>query len=362
MGALITGWGKCIPPAVLTNDAMAKFVDTDNEWIVTRTGIRERRISHVGMVQLAAVASERALAAAGLSADAIDCIIVATASADMLVPNAASRVQLELGNLEAAALDTNTGCCGFVYALAMANGFLATGVHERILVIGAERLTTILDWTLRDSAILFGDGAGAVVVESGPDDSGVQGSFLACNPVAGESLMVRDLGMKYAHERETQPYQASFDGREVFRNAVPGMVRASHMAMQRAGVDAADIDLLVPHQANLRIIEAVGKKLPISDDKVMTNLQRYGNTSAASIPLALTEAVEQGRVEPGGLLLFAAFGAGLTSAASVIRWGERVAPLASSDAQLAACESSALDLLTPALEFQRQWHTENGAE
>lgn len=360
MGALITGWGKCVPPAVLTNDAMAEFLDTSDEWITTRTGIRERRIAHVGMVDMATVAARRALAAAGRAPQEIDCIIVATASADMLIPNAASRVQLQIGNDGAAALDTNTGCCGFVYGLAMANGFVATGVHERVLVIGAERLTTILDWTLRESAILFGDGAGAVVVEADSDgkgdEHGVLGSYLACEPQPGSALMVNDLGMRYANEQEVRPYSHNFDGREVFRHAVPGMVHAAHHALQRARVDLADVDLLVPHQANLRIIEAVGKKLPIAADKVATNLQQYGNTSAASIPLALTEALEQGRVAAGSTLLFAAFGAGLTSAASVVRWGERTEALQSSDAELPPCTQSARELLAPTLEFQRAWH------
>jgi len=356
MGAVITGWGKCVPPAVLSNTAMTEFMDTSDEWIVTRTGIRERRISHVGMVDLATVAAEHALAAAGCGAADIDCIIVATASADFLIPNAASRVQLKLGNSRAAAFDTNVGCCGFVYALAMANGLIATGVHERVLVIGAERLTPIIDWTQRDSAILFGDGAGAVVVEPGGDGEGVLGAFLACDPVPGEALMVRDLGMSAGHERAQEPYDLSFDGREVFRNAVPGMASAAELALGRAGLATDDVALVVPHQANLRIIEAVGKRLGVPTSRFATNLQRYGNTSAASIPLALTEALEEGRVEPGSALLFAAFGAGLTSAACALRWGDRVTPLGESAATLPPCEQDARALLGPALEFQQAWN------
>lgn len=356
MGAVITGWGKCVPPAVLGNDVLETFMDTSDEWITSRTGIRERRISHVGMVELSTVAAARALAAAGVAEDEFDCLILATASADLHIPNAASRVQLALGNRGAAALDTNVGCCGFAYGLAMANGLIESGVHSRVVVIGAERLTTILDWTQRDSAILFGDGAGAVVVEAGPSGEGVLGAFLACDPVPGESLMVADLGNTPAHQRSSSPYDLNFDGREVFRHAVPGMVSASHRALARSGLSIADIDLLVPHQANLRIVEAVGKKLPIDPAKVFTNLQRYGNTSAASIPLALTEALEAGRVAPGDRLLFTAFGAGLTSAAVVVKWGERTEPLATSDRELPPCGQSAMELVAPALNFQRQWH------
>lgn len=359
MGSVITGWGKCVPPAVLTNDALSEFMDTSDEWVTSRTGIRERRISHVGMVDLSTVAAARALAAAGLAEDDFDCLILATASADLHIPNAASRVQLNLNNRSAAAMDTNVGCCGFVYGLAIANGLVESGVHRRVVVVGAERLSTILDWTQRDSAILFGDGAGAVVVESGQAEEGVRGAFLACDPVPGEALMVADLGNLPVPQRSHAPYDLRFDGREVFRNAVPGMVKASRHALERAGLTTDDVDLLVPHQANLRIVEAVGKKLPMPGDKVFTNLQKYGNTSAASIPLALCEALEAGRVQAGDNLLFTAFGAGLTSAALTMRWIERTVALEESSRSLPASEQSARELLQPAFDFQRAWHDSN---
>lgn len=357
MGAVITGWGKCVPPAVLSNDELSRFMDTSDEWVVSRTGIRERRISHVGMAELSRVAASNALAAAGVADDAFDCIIVATASPDSTVPNSASRVQLALGNTTAAAMDINVGCCGFVYGLAAANGLIATGVHSRVLVIGAERLTTILDWTQRDSAILFGDGAAAVVVEAGEPDEGVLGAYLACNPVPGGSLLVGDLGTVHANERRAAPYELHFDGREVFRNAVPGMVRAAGIALERAGITLDQVDWLIPHQANLRIVEAVGKKLPMADERVYTNLQKYGNTSAASIPLALCEALEEGAIGAGQHLLFTAFGAGLTSAALVLRWGRRTTVLEGARAELAPYSGSAFALLQPVLEFQRAWHS-----
>lgn len=359
MGAMITGWGKCVPPAVLTNGDLATFLDTDDEWVSSRTGIRERRISHVGMVDLSAVAASRALAAAGVAEDDFDCLILATASADLHIPNSASRVQLALGNRSAAALDTNVGCCGFAYGLAMANGLVESGVSSRVLLIGAERLTPILDWTQRDSAILFGDGAAAVVVEAGAPGQGVIGAHLACDPEPGESLMVGDLGNAAPHQRRSTPYDLRFDGREVFRNAVPGMIRAGHAALQRAGLSLDDIDLLIPHQANLRIIEAVGKKFPIEADRVFTNLQKYGNTSSASIPLAMCEALEEGRIAAGAKLLCTAFGAGLTSAAVALSWGERTEALEHSERALPECGLSALELLQPSLDFQRRWHSEH---
>ena len=194
------------------------------------------------------------------------------------------------------------------------------------------------------------------MVEAGGEGEGVLGAFLACDPVPGESLMVRDLGMSAGHERVQEPYDLSFDGREVFRNAVPGMASAAELALSRAGLTTDDVALVVPHQANLRIIEAVGKRLGVDVRRFATNLQRYGNTSAASIPLALTEALEEGRVEPGSALLFAAFGAGLTSAACALRWGGRTEPLGASNAALPPCDQDARELLGPALDFQQQWN------
>lgn len=356
MATQITGWGKCLPPAVLSNHDLAEFMDTSDDWILPRTGIHERRVSHVGMTELAHVAAARALAAAGCDADDFDALIVATASPDLLIPNTASRVQLKLGNRQAGAFDINVGCCGFVYGLAVANGLIETGVHQRIVVIGAERLTPILDWTIRDSAILFGDGAGAVVLEATDGTAGFLGAYLACDPVPGDSLMATDLGTPPSPPNPPKPFDLHFDGREVFRHAVPGMVSASHAALSSAGINIDAISLLVPHQANMRIVEAVGRKLPISADRVVTNMYHYGNTSAASIPIALCEAAETGRVDSGANLLLAAFGAGLTSAAAVIRWGERTVALGKTSAELPANHCSARELIQPALTFQENYH------
>lgn len=364
MATEITGWGKCLPPAVLTNDDLGEFMDTSDDWIRPRTGIGERRISHVGMVDLAYVAAARAMAATGLASHEFDAVIVATASPDLMIPNTASRVQLKLGNSSAAAFDINVGCCGFVYGLTIAHGLIETGVHQRIIVIGAERLSPIMDWTLRDSAILFGDGAGAVVLEAGKAGAatGVVGAYLACDPEPGEALMAMDLGTPPSPPAPPKPFDLRFDGREVFRHAVPGMANASHQALDRAEVGIAEIDLLVPHQANLRIVEAVGKKLPIDKNKVFTNLQHYGNTSAASIPIALCEAVESGAVAAQSTILMAAFGAGLTSAAAVVNWGQRVLPADVSAADLVPCDQTARQLIDPALKFQRGYHDAHQAE
>lgn len=364
MATVITGWGKCLPPAVLSNDDLAEFMDTSDAWIRPRTGIAERRISHVGMAELAYVAAARAMAAAGLEPDDFDAVIIATASPDLLIPNTASRVQHKLGNRTAAAFDINVGCCGFVYGLTIASGLISSGVHDRVLVIGAERLSPIMDWTMRDSAILFGDGAGAVVLERSASESapaGILGAYLACDPVPGDALMATDLGTPPSPPGPRKPFNLQFDGREVFKHAVPGMVKASQHALERAGLGIEDVDLLVPHQANLRIVEAVGKKLQFDAANVVTNLQRYGNTSAASIPIALCEALEGGRVSPGATVLMAAFGAGLTSAAAVIRWGERVQALGTTDADLQPCNLTAREIIDPALQFQRSWHADDQA-
>ncbi len=356
MSAVITGWGNCLPPAVMSNADIGSFLDTSDEWIVPRTGIHARRISHVDVADLAHIAAARALAAAGKEPDDFDALILATASPDVLIPNVASRVQLKLGNNTAAAMDTNVGCCGFVYGLAMARGLIDTGVNERVVVIGAERLSSLLNWTERDSAILFGDGAGAVVVEAGSDEgaSGILAAHLACNPEPGEALMSPNFGApRYPLGPRKHP-TIMFDGREVFRHAVPGMIKASQIALQKAGLTIEDIDLVIPHQANLRIIDSIAKKLKLPPEKVFTNLQHYGNTSAASIPIALTEALEQGRVGPGTRLLLPAFGAGLTSAAVIVEWGERVEPLKRCLTELPECRETALELIRPALEFQRE--------
>ncbi|ATG74815.1 3-oxoacyl-ACP synthase [Zobellella denitrificans] len=355
--ANITGWGKCLPPAMLSNDDLSTFLDTSDDWIHSRTGIRERRIAHVNTSELAVVAARHALAAAGLDAGRLDGIILATASPDSLVPSAASAVQQALGAGRAAVFDINAACTGFLYALSVGNALIKAGSMQRILVIGAERLTHYLDWTQRDTAVLFGDGAGAVVLEAGEEPQGVIADKLGCDAEAREILAVPDSGTcrrRFAHVDGL--FEVNFEGKEIFKRAVKGMGDAAAMVLEQAGVTGQDIDLLLPHQANIRIIETLAKKMELPEDKVMVNIGRYGNTSAATVPIALCEALEQGRIKPGALLLTAAFGAGLTWGAALIRWGERITPLAQSDAALPPCEQTALELLAPAIEGCRRAH------
>ncbi|MFD1009039.1 ketoacyl-ACP synthase III [Oceanisphaera ostreae] len=348
--ANITGWGKCLPPAALSNDDLSTFLETSDDWIHSRTGIRFRRIAHVNTSELATVAAQHALAAAGLEACDIDCIILATASPDTLVPSAASAVQRNLGAGSAAVFDINAACTGFIYGLSVGSALIKAGTMNRVLVIGAERLTHYLDWTKRDTAVLFGDGAGAVVLEACEQPLGLIADKLGCDAEANGILAVPNSGTsreRFAHTDGL--FEVNFDGKEIFKRAVKGMGEAAANVLEQASLTKQDINLLLPHQANIRIIETLAKKMDLPIDKVMINIEQYGNTSAATVPIALCEALEQGRVKPGDLLLTAAFGAGLTWGAAVIRWGERVTPLKQSNATLPPCEHTALELLAPAI-------------
>jgi len=350
---MITGWGKCLPPAILSNDDLAEFIDTDNEWIATRTGITERRVSHVGVTELAAVAGARALASAGLEPEDIDAVILATTSPEIIIPNTASRVQARLNIPNAAAFDLNAGCTGWCYALATANGLIVSGVHRRILLIGAERLSFYLDWTDRNTAVLFGDGAGAAVVEASDTDIGVLAANQACEADAGEILMIPNFGTSMDLTRTPDPLVLQFEGREIFKRAVRGMGECINNVLDEAGYTIDDVDLLVPHQANQRIIETLGKQLGLPGEKVMSNVAHYGNTSSATVPVALCEALEQHRLKPGALVLFCAFGAGLTRSAVLLRWGQRITPVRDSGVELEPCQQTARELIQPALSYQQ---------
>ncbi|MEW7864879.1 ketoacyl-ACP synthase III [Aeromonas diversa] len=349
--ASITGWGKCLPPAVLTNDDLGTIMDTSDEWIYPRTGIKARRVSHVSQSELATLAARRALACAGLEATELDAIILATATPGTLVPNSASSVQQALGAHRAAVFDLNAACTGFVYSLSVATSLIQSGMMKKILVIGAERLTYLLDWARRDTAVLFGDGAGAVVVEASDLESGLIANKLGSDSEAREILHVPNFGSDRARFADTDGhYIFNFEGQEIFKRAVRGMGEATATVLAQAGITPEQIDLLVPHQANVRIIEFLAKRMNADMDKVMVNIEQYGNTSAATVPIALCEALEQGRVKPGSYLLTAAFGAGLTWGAGLIKWGERVTPIATCDDELPPCEASALDLIRAAVE------------
>ncbi len=344
--AAITGWGEGLPPAVLSNDDLSTFLETSDEWIVQRTGMKERRIAHVSAIEMATVASHRALACAGLAPDAVELIVYGSCSNDELVPNCASGVQYALGATRAAAMDVNTACTSFLYGLSSATALVQTGVVKNALVIGVELISQFMDWSNRNVAVLFGDGAAAVVIEASDTPSGVIGTVLGCDADARPSLRVRGMGCDYARGAVTYgDTMWDFDGQVIFKRAVHGMSEACTRVLQEAGVAAQDVDLVVPHQANLRIIEAVAKYAGVPMDRVMLTVQRYGNMSAATVPVALVEALKEGRVKPGSLLLMPGFGGGLTFGALLVKWGDRVTPLGTSDVAFPADHPSALDMV-----------------
>jgi 3-oxoacyl-[acyl-carrier-protein] synthase III len=344
--AAITGWGKCLPPAVLSNADLAQFLDTSDEWIVSRTGISERRISHVGLDELARVASLRALAAAGLSPGDIELIVFGTTSFQDQAPNQASGLQAALGATRAASMDVNTACTSFMYAWSTANALIRTGVVRNALVVGGEVISRFMDWRNRNVSVLFGDGCAAIVLESTEEETGLLGEKLGCDVAGRGALVIEGMGARYADfSRRLGVTNWIFEGPEIFKRAVGGMGQAAADVLAAQGYCAGDLDLVIPHQANLRIIEAVARRLEVPAERVMVNVQRYGNMSAATVPVALVEAIEQGRVQPGSLLLLPAFGAGLTWCAHLARWSDRVTPRGQSDAELEASPHTALELV-----------------
>jgi 3-oxoacyl-[acyl-carrier-protein] synthase-3 len=350
--AEITGWGKCVPPSVLSNSDLETLTDTSDDWITTRTGIKERRVAHVDMSDMAVVASRHALAAAGLEPDDIDLIVLATCTADVVIPSAASLVQAKLGATNAAVFDLNAACSGWVYGLNVATQMIKGGANHKALVIGAEKLSYLLDFTDRSTAVLFGDGAGAVVLEATDQPVGLKSVEMGTDGSVAEILCVPGIGTAgNRYQGDPTQYAIHMDGPEVFRRAVTAMGESSARVVEEAGLSVDDVDLLIPHQANIRIIDATARKLKLAPDQVFVNIASYGNTSAATIPIALTEALEEGRITPDDNIVVAAFGAGLTWAAGVIRWGRRVYPLGSSDAHLPPVEQTARELLQPNVEF-----------
>lgn len=351
--ASITGWGKCLPPAVLTNDDLATIIETSDEWISSRTGMKERRIAHVECSDLAHVAAQRALDCAGLKASDLDLIIFGTCTGDTIVPNSASRVQDLLGAYGIAAMDLNTACTSGMYALSVATSMIRSGSINRVLIIGAEKTSAVLDWVNRDVSVLFGDGAAAFVLEATDEPCGLLGDALGCFGDARDTLFIQKYGTAFTNRPDSLATSWDFEGQVIFKKAVAGMVEASQRVLTQVGKSIEDIDLLIPHQANLRIIDAVGSRVGIEKEKVFINIQRYGNMSAATALVALVEAVEEKRVGPGTEILMPAFGAGLTWSSHFIRWGERATPLATSDIDLPPCSQTALELIQPYREQQR---------
>ncbi len=344
--AAITGWGKCLPPAVLTNDDLATFLETDDKWIRKRTGMQERRISHVSVTQLAHVAAQRALAAAGKTVDDVDLIVFGTTTPDSVCPNTASGLQKLMAAKNAACMDVNTACTSGLYSLTVANSMIRTGVVNNALVIGAEVISPVMDWDNRNVAVLFGDGAAAFFLEASAEEQGVMAESLGCYGEVRDILSLQGFGIEYFNQgRILGDIEWKFEGQDIFKRAVKGMAEASENVLTKVGLSAEEIDLVVPHQANLRIIDAVANRAGVPAEKVFINIHRYGNMSAATALIALIEAVEEGRVEPGSKILMPAFGGGLTWSAHLLMWGERTKPLAESDAELPPCDKSALELV-----------------
>lgn len=321
----IIGTGKYVPERVLTNAELEKMVETTNDWIMTRTGIKERRIAakHEATSDLAFHAAEQALQAAGITAKELDLIIVSTITPDMSFPSTACIVQQRLGATKAAAFDLSAACSGFIYGLSNASNFIALGTYRYALVIGSECLSRITDYTDRNTCILFGDGAGAVVLGSVPTGRGFQSFVLGADGNGGGLLKMEAGGSRLPASLETienKQHHICMNGREVFKFAVRIMGNAAEEAMAKAGKTKEDIDLFIPHQANTRIIYAALERLKLPVEKCVVNLPYYANTSAASIPLSLAEAAEEHRMKVGDTLLLVGFGGGLTWGAAVITW------------------------------------------
>ncbi len=310
MKAKIIGVGSELPPKVVTNDELSKTVETSDEWIKTRTGIEQRRISDekTSTSDLAIAAAEKALKNSGLSAQDLDLIVVGTTTPDTLFPSVACLLQKKLGATKAAAFDVSAACAGFNYALTTAKQFIENETYKNVLVVGADTLTKHLDWQDRGTCVLFGDGAGAVVLTASDDGSGILASWLKAEGHLGENLIMPVNGF------------ITMDGKEVFKFAVRVLEESIKKVLEKANLKAEDINLLIPHQANIRIINHVIKKMGLAKEKVFINLQKYGNTSAASIPIALDEAIQAGKLKKGDILVVSGFGAGLTCGANLIKW------------------------------------------
>ncbi|HBS44300.1 MAG TPA: 3-oxoacyl-ACP synthase [Paenibacillus sp.] len=321
----IIGTGKYVPEKILTNSDLEKIVETNDEWIVSRTGIRERHIAapHEATSDLAYEAALKALDSAGMKAEDLDLIIIATVTPDSAFPSTACILQDKLGAKGAAAFDLSAACSGFVYSLATAVGFIQNGMYNNALIIGADTLSRITDYTDRNTCVLFGDGAGAVIIGEVPEGRGFQSFDLGAEGSGGNLLKLEAGGSRLPASQQTVEDKKHFiymNGREVFKFAVRVMGSATERVLTKAGLGKEDVDLFVPHQANIRIIQSAMQRLDLPPEKCVINVDKYANTSAASIPLALVEAAEEGRMKEGDTVLMVGFGGGLTWGASVLIW------------------------------------------
>ena len=361
-GVHVTGWGAYAPSLVLRNVDLERMVDTNDEWIVSRTGISERRIAGPDetTASMAAVAGLRAIATAGLQPDDIDLILVGTLSPDYVMPSTAALVKEAIGNKRAAAMDLYAACSGFVYGYATGHAYIASGMAKHVLVIGAETLSRYTDFSDRSTCILFGDGAGAVVLSASDEPGGTLGMEMTTDPSGAYLIWLPGGGAARpatATSHASGEHYMKMKGTETFKMAVRTLGSTATAAVKKAGLDLSDVDLVVPHQANNRIIEALAKSLDFPMAKVFVNVQRYGNTSAASVPLALSEAVAAGRIKKGDRLLLVAFGSGLTSGAIMLQWTAdpaamaRAAAIGPSDVRIQSGYLEPVNPFPPALQW-----------
>jgi len=321
----IAGVGAYVPEKVLTNADLERMVDTSDEWIISRTGIKERRIAAENETtsDMAALAAMRAMKNAGVTPEEIDLIIVATITPDMMFPSTACLVQHKIGARRSAAFDIEAACSGFIYALEIGQQFIMSRTYNTVLVVGAEKLSTIVDWTDRNTCVLFGDGAGAAILQHRPDAHGLLTACMGAEGDKAELLCMPGGGSKFPTTTETLAARLHYlrmDGKETYKSAVTAMYTAGKEALRRCEIDISQIKCVIPHQANRRIIDAVSERLGAKPEQVFINLEKFGNTSAASVAIALEEAVRIGRIQRGDLVLLVVFGAGLTWAAAVIEW------------------------------------------
>jgi len=321
----IIGTGSYVPERVLTNAELEKLVETSDEWIVSRTGIKERRIAAEGenTSDLAAKAALAAMENAGISAEEIDLILVATVTPDMFFPSTACFVQTKIGAKNAACFDVSAACSGFLYALEIAQQFITSHTYDTILVIGAEKLSSIVDWTDRNTCVLFGDGAGAAILRHRGGGHGVLSTFMGSNGGLSDILYIPGGGSRFPISKDNADQRLNcikMNGKETYKHAVTSMLDAATRALADANIKPADLACIIPHQANLRIIEAIASRMELPMERFVINLDRYGNTSAAAVAIALDEANRTGRMEVGDYVLLVVFGGGLTWASSVIQW------------------------------------------